>query len=151
MSRILPAIDGDARDSQQPGSPAPPGASQSGSDGNSLTLGESSARFLIPEISNTIKAGKTVCIGDVMPAEQRQEPLPQAHSNSIAPVERSASTPIAGFRRERPEAEPAEDSNDRMGSLQQRICELLIKNQQLRMSLELANAADRGEQDDRSV
>jgi len=35
--------------------------------------------------------------------------------------------------------------------LQQRICELLIKNQQLRMSLESAIATDRGEQDDRSV
>ena len=151
MSRILPAIDGDARDSQQPGSPAPPGASQSGSDGNFLTLGESSARFLIPEISNTIKAATTDCTGDIMHAEQHQEPLPQAPFDSIAPAECSASAPITRYRRERPEAEPAEDSKDRMGSLQQRICELLIKNQQLRMSLELANAADRGEQDDRSV
>jgi hypothetical protein len=92
-----------------------------------------------------------VCIGDVMPAKQRQEPLPQAVPSSIAPVERSASTPIAGFRRERPAAESVEHSEDRMGSLQQQICELLIKNQQLRMSLELAIAADRGEQDDRSV
>ena len=86
-----------------------------------------------------------------MPAEQRQEPLPQEVFDSIAPVERSVSTPIAGFRRERPEAESAEDFEDRMGSLQQQICELLIKNQRLRMSLELAITADRGEQDDRSV
>jgi hypothetical protein len=86
-----------------------------------------------------------------MPAKQRHEPLPQALPSSIAPVERSVSTPIAGFRRERPEAESAEDFEDRMGSLQQQICELLIKNQRLRMSLELAITADRGEQDDRSV
>jgi hypothetical protein len=86
-----------------------------------------------------------------MPAEQRQEPLPQAVPGSVAPVERSASTPVTGFRRDRPEAESAEDSEDRMGSLQQQICELLIKNQRLRMSLELATAADRGEQDDRCV
>ena len=86
-----------------------------------------------------------------MPAEQHQEPLLQVLLSSIAPVERAANTLIAGFRRERPKTELAEDSEDRMGSLQQQICELLIKNQQLRMSLELANAADREEQDDRSV
>jgi hypothetical protein len=86
-----------------------------------------------------------------MHAEQRREPLPQAPFDAIAPVGRSESAPIAGFRNTRPEAEPAKDSEERIGSLQQRICELLIKNQQLRMSLELAIAADRGEQDDRSV
>lgn len=151
MSRILPAIDGDARDSQQPGSPAPPGASQSGSDGNSLTLGESSARFLIPEISNIIMGAMTDCTGGLMHAEQRREPLPQAPFDAIAPVGRSESAFITGFRNTRPEAEPAKDSEERIGSLQQRICELLIKNQQLRMSLESAIATDRGEQDDRSV
>jgi hypothetical protein len=118
---------------------------------NSLNLGESLARSLIPDDSYTDKTAMTVCIGDVMAADQREEPLPHVVFDSIAPVERSASTPSAGFQRERPDAEPAEDSEDRMGSLQQRICELLIKNQELRMSLEFAISADRGEQDDRSV
>ena len=86
-----------------------------------------------------------------MGAEQGQGPFSHTLPHSIARVERSASTNIAGIRRERPEAEPAEGSEDRMSSLQQRICELLIKNQRLRMSLDLANAADRGDQDDRSV
>jgi hypothetical protein len=86
VSRILPARDSDARDFQQPGSPAPRGASQSGSDGNSLTLGEPSPRFLSPENGNTIKAATTDCTGDIMHAEQRQEPLPQAPFDSIAPA-----------------------------------------------------------------
>lgn len=43
--------------------------------------------------------------------------------------------PIAGFGQEQPESAQEEFWQDRMRSLQQWICELLIENQQLRMSI----------------
>jgi hypothetical protein len=86
----------------------------------------------------------TICIGDVMAAQQRQEPFTQAPAGPIAPVQRLTGAPVEGLRHEQPGQGLEEEWQDRLRSLQQLICELLIKNQQLRMSLELAKAPEPG-------
>lgn len=60
----------------------------------------------------------TICIGDVMKSEQREEPF------------------------------GPEEWQDQLKSLQQWVCELLITNQQLRMALESTMAQEKREEQD---
>ena len=85
----------------------------------------------------------TICIGDVMAAQQRQEPFAQALAGPLAPVERGTSATVAGARAEQPEKVSEEEWQERLRGLQQLICELLIKNEQLRISLESAKGPER--------
>jgi hypothetical protein len=84
-----------------------------------------------------------------MTSLQPQASFAQAHGGPVPRQQRSTNTSIAGSRFEQPNQhanrELEEEGQERLRSLQQWICELLIKNQQLRMSLELATAAGRGE------
>ena len=70
-----------------------------------------------------------------MNTEQRQKPFGKAWS--FAPLQRPASRVIEGPLYEEPTQGP-EESQDLLNSLQQWVCELLIKNQELRMALESA-------------
>lgn len=75
------------------------------------------------------------CIGDVMNTEQSQKPLDKAGAWSIRPLQRPASRVIEGPQYEEPTRGPEEWQN-LLNSLQQWVCELLIKNQELRMALQ---------------
>lgn len=90
-----------------------------------------------------------------MTSLQLQESFVQVHGGPVPRVQRSTNAPVAGSRYEQPNQQPnwelEEEWQDRLRSLQQWICELLIKNQQLRMSLELATAAERREPGDRNL
>jgi hypothetical protein len=81
-----------------------------------------------------------------MTSLQPQESFVQAYGGPVPRLQRSTNTSVAGSRFEQPHLhanrELEEEWQDRLRSLQQWICELLIKNQQLRMSLELATAAE---------
>jgi hypothetical protein len=93
----------------------------------------------IPSTKNTLFAimtTMTICIGGVMAAQQYQEPFVQAHAGAIEPVQRLRGASVAGLRHEQPDQGPEEEWHERFRSLQRCICELLIKNQQLRMALE---------------
>ena len=75
-----------------------------------------------------------------MTTQQRQEPFGQAPTDTIASLQRLISAPVFG---QRPDPGLEEQWQDRLRILQQWICELLFKNQQLRMSLEAALAPER--------
>jgi hypothetical protein len=83
----------------------------------------------------------TIWIGDVMTGQQSEESFTRAA--------------IAGLRCEQPDQGSErgfeEEWQRSLRSLQQFICELLLKNQQLRMSLEAALAQIRRDQDERSA
>jgi hypothetical protein len=88
-----------------------------------------------------------ICIGDVMDTEQRQKPLGIATAGSNTRVQHLGSRVIAGPQYEEPARGP-EEWQDRLRSLEQWVCELLIKNQKLRMALESATTQEKGTRDD---
>lgn len=77
----------------------------------------------------------SICIGDVMNTKQSQKPFGKAGAWSITPLQRPESRVIEGPQYEEPARGPEEWQN-LLNSLQQWVCELLIKNQELRMALE---------------
>jgi hypothetical protein len=79
------------------------------------------------------------CLGDVMDNQQRQKPFGKATAVPLTPLQRLASRALAGPPYEEPARRPGE-SQDHLKSLEVWVCELLIKNQQLRMALESATA-----------
>ena len=81
-----------------------------------------------------------------MTAEQRHKPFGNAIAGSITPLQSLASRFIAPPQDEEPARGP-EEWHDHLRSLQQWVCELLIKNQELRMALELATAQEVDRQD----
>jgi hypothetical protein len=88
-----------------------------------------------------------ICIGDVMDTEQRQKPLGNATAGSNTRVQHLGSRVIAGPQYEEPARGP-EEWQDRLRSLEQWVCELLIKNQKLRMAAGICDNATEGKQDD---
>jgi hypothetical protein len=90
-----------------------------------------------------------------MTSLQLQESFAQIHSGPVPRVQHSTNAPVAGWRNQQPNQhanwELEEEWQDRLQSLQLWICELLVKNQQLRMSLALATAAEQREPGDRSL
>lgn len=87
-----------------------------------------------------------ICTGDVLDAEQRRKPIRYSTAGFITPLQRPASRLIAG-----PEEELTrgpEEWQDQMKRLQQWVCELLIKNQELRLALASAMAQEKEKQDD---
>jgi hypothetical protein len=78
------------------------------------------------------------CIGDGMTARQRQEPLVQSHSSVTRLRSGLAGVRIMEEWHGRLDDAPGEEWRERLRSSQQYICELLIENQQLRMSLSSA-------------
>lgn len=61
--------------------------------------------------------------------------VPFSQADAIASIRCRVSNASAGFVSEAPSADPHEDWEIRLRSLQDWICELLIKNQQLRVAL----------------
>lgn len=78
-----------------------------------------------------------------MTTQQRPEPFVQASPDAIASLQRLMSAPVSSLRHEQSDPRLEEQRQDRLRILQQWICELLFKNQQLRMSLEAALAPER--------
>jgi hypothetical protein len=76
----------------------------------------------------------TICTGEVIAVHQYQEYFAQAAAGSTLP-----------------DRVREEEWQERLKCAQQWICDLLIKNQQLRMSLESARARERGDRYVRNV
>jgi hypothetical protein len=102
---------------------------------DSLTT-EDACRCGLDQFIHTQLATMTICNGGVMAAQQYQEPFTQAPAGSIEPVQRLRIASVAGLRCEQPYQGTEEEWHERWRSLQRCICELLIKNQQLRMALQ---------------
>jgi hypothetical protein len=92
----------------------------------------------------------TICIGEVMVMQQYQELCADMATGAIASVDQLVNAPSVRPRYEQTDPGP-EEWQDRLRTLQQWVCELLIKNQQLRMSLELARAMENTGQDKRNL
>ena len=73
-----------------------------------------------------------------MTDQQRQEPLTQSSAGNVERVERSMCASAAGLRLQDWQQEQEKEWECQLRNLQQSICELLIKNQQLRESLNSA-------------
>jgi hypothetical protein len=97
------------------------------------------------------------CIEELMPAEQRHEPFVQSPAGASITELRLADELSAGLRHAlRGKAQKEErgleaEWQEKLRSLEQWICELLIKNQQLRMSREPTTASERGDRDASNV
>jgi hypothetical protein len=74
-------------------------------------------------------------IGDIMATRQPQDPFAQASAGTLAPEQGSASASTERQEDERWKKRNEADWQDRLENLQRCVCELLIKNQQLRMAL----------------
>ena len=86
-----------------------------------------------------------------MATQQRHEPFFQVPAGVFAPMQRLTGALVTGPTYEPPDQEREEDGQDLVNRLQQWICELLIKNQQLRMSLQSATALKQEDQDSRNL
>ena len=73
--------------------------------------------------------------GDLMTNQQRHRPITQSFSNDIEPA-RDPFDSAAVCEQEKRNRIPEKEYDDRLESMQQFICELLIKNQQLRWLLD---------------
>ena len=73
-----------------------------------------------------------------MSDSQREESFPTPLSGNDSSVQPQADTFDAELRHAKPGQEREEEWRQRLCSLQEWICHLLIRNQQLRMSLDLA-------------
>jgi hypothetical protein len=82
-----------------------------------------------------------ICFGDVMDNERRQKPFGKVTAVPMTLLQCLASPAFARPQYEEP-ARRREEQQDRLRSLEQWVCELLIKNQQLRMALESATARE---------
>jgi hypothetical protein len=78
-----------------------------------------------------------------MTSEPRQEPFKQAPRGTISTEQHLTSSPFANPLHEDLCLSPGEGLQDESRRLQQCVCELLIKNQQLRMLLESVNESPR--------
>jgi hypothetical protein len=78
-----------------------------------------------------------------MNTEQPQERFAIAAKGPITPARSLTSRTIAGSQYKEPAQEP-DQWQDRLRSLEQWVCELLIKNQELRLALE--SSAVRGKE-----
>lgn len=74
-------------------------------------------------------------IGDVMATHPLQDRFAQARAGNLAPDQGSISASTERQLDERWEKRNEEDWQDRLETLQKCVCELLIKNQKLRMEL----------------
>lgn len=86
------------------------------------------------------------CLGDVMDSAQRRHPFGKGTAGPIAPVQGLANRAVAGTQYEEP-ARGLEGRQDQLRSLEQWVCELLIKNQELRMALDSVKAQEKERQD----
>jgi len=85
-----------------------------------------------------------------MSTEQRQKPFGNATAGPITPLRRLASRTIAGPQCEEP-VRGQEEWQDHLSSLQRLVCELLIKNQELRLALESTMAQEKEERSWRPI
>jgi hypothetical protein len=88
-----------------------------------------------------------------MPAEQRYEPFVQSPAGASLTELRLTDELSAGLRHEQKDKVQKEERTseaewqEKLRSLEQWICELLIKNQELRVSLEPTMTSERGDRD----
>jgi hypothetical protein len=90
----------------------------------------------------------TDCIGEVMAMQQHHEFHAYRPDEAMVPCSQLLSASNAGLHFEHSDSLP-EEWQTRLRNLQQCVCDLLIKNQQLRMRLEMVQAAEAASQSSR--
>jgi len=89
----------------------------------------------------------TIGVGDVMADHNRLEQFAQAAQRDNSLDERSKRTLDEKPRHEEWTQRLDEDWQDHLETLQKYVCELLVKNQRLRMALKAINQPERGHAD----
>ncbi len=82
--------------------------------------------------------------GDVMATQNRQELFAQTNSGAISPEQWTKRSLTERHGHEEWKQRIEEDWQNNLETLQQYVCELLRKNQQLRMALRAADEPERG-------
>ena len=82
-----------------------------------------------------------------MAAQKRQKYFAQAHSGIVSPEESAKRALIEGAGHEEWKQRLDEDWQSHLETLQKYVCELLIKNQKLRIALSSANEQSRDHRD----
>lgn len=108
------------------------------------TLQSASEQSLERRMRSTIMTTVTVRTGDAMATQKRQELFAQTNSGAISPEQRTKRPLVERHGHEEWKQRIEGDWENHLESLQQYICELLRKNQQLRMALMTANEPERG-------
>jgi hypothetical protein len=86
----------------------------------------------------------TIRVADVMATQRRQEHFAQMDSGVISPEQRTKGAPSDRRGHKEWEQRIEKDWQSHLESLQQCVCELLLKNQQLRIALMAAKDPERG-------
>lgn len=86
----------------------------------------------------------TIRLGDVMATQRRQEQFAKGNSGAIAYEQHAERSPIERHGHEEWKQRIDETWHGHLETLQQYVCELLAKNQQLRMALMSANEPGQG-------
>jgi hypothetical protein len=89
----------------------------------------------------------TICVGDVMADQNRLEQFAQAAQRDNSLDERAKRTLDEKPRHEEWTQRLDEDWQDHLETLQKYVCELLVKNQRLRMALKAINQPEHGHAD----
>ena len=93
----------------------------------------------------------TIHLGDVIATQRRQEHFAQTSSGTIAYEQRTERALVERHGHEEWMQSIDETWQGHLETLQQYVCELLAKNQQLRMALMSANDPGQGYKDARSL
>jgi hypothetical protein len=86
----------------------------------------------------------TVRTENVMATQKRQELFARTNAGAISPEQRMKRTPAERHGHEEWKQRIEEDWQNHLETLQRYVCELLRKNQQLRMALTTAKEPDPG-------
>jgi hypothetical protein len=89
----------------------------------------------------------TIRIGDVVATQRRQEHFAQTNSGVIAPEQSTERALIERHGHEEWTQRIEEAWQGHLAALQQYVCELLLRNQQLRMALVAVDEPERGRED----
>lgn len=93
----------------------------------------------------------TIRIGDVMAIQRRREHFAQTNSGAITPEQSTERAFIERHGHEEWKQRIEASWQGHLETLQQCVCELLLKNQQLRMALMAANGGSDADTADRYV
>ena len=93
----------------------------------------------------------TIGVGDVEASQRRQEHFAQTNSEAVTPEQNTERAHIESRGHEEWAQRIEEAWQGHIETLQQYLCELLVKNQQLRMALMAANEPERGHRDARNL
>ena len=93
---------------------------------------DTGTKAILGNPAGTVMTTVSTRIGDVMAMRKRQQHFVQTNSGVIAPEQRTKRAPVARLGHEEWKQKLEADLRSHLETLQKCVCELLLKNQQLR-------------------